>query len=316
MKSVPVIGFLILAIMAASVFGMAAYIALTTQVVFGVILAVLFAGLLFTLYNESKTLASAKIENLFGQKNLINFACVIVGGLVAYYLNFNLKLGAVVAAGAVGLVAGLLVKDYAVALYVGSFIGMAGKTVLPSFPQVLVAGVLAGIVYVLALAVFGGFGGKLGTIAVSGVTATALLLGTKFKPGAIPPWSWGWELLVVGVVGAVAAFYLNNNLKQGPVVGSAAVGLAAGLIALAFKTIPNIGPLATMTICASFAGMSNTKRFSIVPMAVVGVVVGLVYMFASPFLGGAGGKLGCMSFGSGMAVRGLMDAYAKFAKGK
>ncbi len=317
-KSVPVIGFLILAIMALSVFGFAAYNALTSQVAFGVILAVLFLGFLFALLNESKALASAKAENLFGQKNLINLACVIVAALVAYALSFNLKLGAVVAAGAVGVVAGLLVKDYAAALYTGALIGMASKTVLPGFTQVIVAGVLAGIVYVLALAVFGGFGGKLGTMAVSGVTATALILGTGFnKPAAVPAWSVGWQLLVAAVIGAVASYYVNNNLKQGPVIGSAAVGLVAGLIALAFKTIPNIGALATVIICGSFAGMSNTKRVpSMLRMAIVGVVLGLVYMFAAPFLGGAGGKLGCMAFGSNMAVRGLSDAYAKFGKGK
>ena len=51
-------------------------------------------------------------------------------------------------------------------------------------------------------------------------------------------------------------------------------------------------------------------------MAIVGAVLGLVYMFAAPFLGGAGGKLGCMAFGSNMAVRGLVDAFAKYGKSK
>jgi hypothetical protein len=318
-KTVPVIGFLILAIMAISVFGFATYKALTTQILFGAILAVLLAGFLFTLWNESKALSSAKAENLFGQKNLINVACVLVAALVAYALNFNLKLGAVVAVGAVGVVAGLLVKDYAAALYTGALIGMASKTVLPGFTHVIVAGIVAGIVYVLALAVFGGFGGKLGTMAVSGVTATALALGTGFnKPAAVPAWSVGWQLLVAAVVGALASYYINNNLKQGPVTGSAVVGLVAGLIALAFpKAIPNIGAMATVIICGSFAGMSNTKRVpSFVRMAIVGAVLGVVYMFAAPFLGGAGGKLGCMAFGSNMAVRGVFDAFDKFGKGK
>lgn len=317
-KTVPVIAFLILAIMALSVLGFATYEALTTQVLFGVVLAVLLVGFLFTLWIESKALSSAKAENLFGQKNLINVACVIVGALVAYALNFNLKLGAVVGAGAVGVVAGFLLKDYAAPLYVGALIGMASKTVLPGFVQVIVAGVLAGIVYVLALTVFGGFGGKFGTMAVSGVTAAALILGTGFnKPAAVPAWSVGWQIVVAAVIGAVVSYYVNNNLKQGPVIGSAVVGLVAGLIALIFKTIPNIGALATVIICGSFAGMSNTKRVpSMLRMAIVGAVLGLVYMFASPFLGGAGGKLGCMAFGSNMAVRGLSDAYAKFGKGK
>ncbi len=315
-KTVPVIAFLILAIMAVLIVGFAAYQALTTQVIFGVILAVLFLGLLFGLYNESKSLSSCVADNLFSQKNLINAGCVLIGALVTYALDYELKLGAVVAAGAVGLAAGLFVKDNAAALYTGAFIGMASKTVLPSYPQVIVAGVLAGIIYVMALTVCGGLGGKLGTMAVTGVVVTALGLGTGFaKPAAVPPWSIGWEIVVAAVVGAVAAYYINNNMKKGPVIGSAVVGLAGGLIALLFKTIPNIGTLATVIICASFAGMSNTKRVpTMLRMAIVGVALGLVYIFDTPFLGGAGGKLGLMAFGSNMAIRGLADAWTQFGK--
>lgn len=314
MKSIPVIGFLILSIMALSVFGFATFKALTSQPIFGVILAVLLLGFLFTLLNESKALSSAKADNFFSQKNLITLASVIVAAVAAYALNFNLKLGSVIAASAVGVIGGFFFKDYAAALYAGSFVGMASKAVLPGFPQAILAGILAGVVFVLAQAVFGGFGGKLGTIAVSGVTMAGLVLSSKFSTPAVPAWTLGWQLIVVSVVAAVAAYYINNNLKQGPVIGSAVVGLVAGLIA---KVIPSTGPLATMAICASFAGMANTKRITnAIQMATVGVVLGIVYMFASPFLGGAGGKLGCMAFGSCMAVRGVMDGFAKFTKGK
>ena len=304
-KSVPVIGFLILAIMAASVLGFATYQAWTSQLVFGVILTVLALGFVFAVFNESKALSSAKVEGLFGQKNLITLLSVVVGGLVAYALNYNLKLGAVIAASVVGLLGGFLVKDYAAPLFCGSFIGMASTKVLPGYGQVLVAGIVAGIVYVLAMAVFGGFGGKLGTIAVSGVTITGLALAGVFAHPAVPKWNVGWQLLVVSVVAALASFYLNNNLKQGAVIGSAEVGLVDGIIG---KFVPSFAPLATMAICASFAGMANTKRFpDLWQMGVVGVVVGLVYMFSAPFLGGAGGKLGCIAFGSCLGVRGVLD---------
>jgi len=309
MKSVPFIGFLILAVMAASVFGFATYQAWTSQFVFGIILTVLLLGFLFTIYNEFKGLSKAKAAGLLSQKNLITVACVIVGALTAYALNYNLKLGAVIAASVVGLLGGFLVKDYGAPLFCGSFIGMASTKVLPGFGQVLVAGIVAGVVYVLAMAVFGGFGGKLGTIAVSGVTITGLALAGVFAHPAVPKWNVGWQLLVVSVVAALASFYLNNNLKQGAVIGSAAVGLVAGIIG---KFVPSFAPLATMAICASFAGMANTKRFpDLWQMGVVGVVVGLVYMFSSPFLGGAGGKLGCIAFGSCLGVRGVLDVVFK-----
>ncbi len=314
MKSVPVIGFLILAIMALSIFGFATYQAWTTQPLVGVIATLLLLGLLYTFVSEAQGLSKAKAEALFSQKNLITFAAVVVGALVSYTLNLNLKLGAVLAASIVGVVGGFLVKDYAAPLYAGSFVGMSAKALLAGHGQAAIAAVIAGIVYVLTLAVFGGFGGKLGTIAVTGSVLAGLILAGKFSHPAVPAWSVGWQLLVVSLVAAVAAFYLNNNLKQGPVIGSAAVGLAAGLIG---KAVPSFGPLATMAICASFLGMSNTKRFpSILPLGVAGLVVGLAYMFSAPFIGGAGGKLGCISFGSGMAVRGCMDLIGKLGVGK
>jgi hypothetical protein len=295
--------------MALSVFGFAAYQAWISQPVVGIILTVLLVGFLFTLVNESKGLSAAKTENLFSQKNLLTFVAVVVGALVAYTLNYNLKLGAVLAASIVGLVGGFLVKDYATPLYVGSFIGMSAKALLAGHGQVAVAAVIAGIVYILTLAVFGGFGGKAGTIAVVGSVLGGLVVAGKFGHPAVPGWNVGWQLLVVSLVASVASFYLNNNLKQGPVIGSAAVGLVAGLIG---KAVPSFGPLATMAICASFLGMSNTKRFpSILPLGLAGLVVGLVYMFSAPFLGGAGGKLGCTCLGSGMAMRGLMDLVGK-----
>jgi hypothetical protein len=171
-------------------------------------------------------------------------------------------------------------------------------------------------VYVLTLAVFGGFGGKLGTIAASGCVITWLCISTEFVHPAVPKWDVGLLLVVTAVVATVATYWLNNTRKQGPVMASAVVGLLGGLLLPALHKDAG-AMMAAVAICASFAGMSNTKRMpSWIPMAVVGVSVGLVYMFANPFIGGTGGKLGTMAFGSTMAVRGLMDLVAKFTGGK
>jgi glycerol uptake facilitator-like aquaporin len=92
------------------------------------------------------------------------------------------------------------------------------------------AAVVAGIVYVLALAVFGGFGGKLGTIAASGCAFTGICLSTEFTHPAVPKWNVGTLLVITGVVAALVTYYLNNNRKQGPVLASAVVGLVAGVL--------------------------------------------------------------------------------------
>ena len=168
----------------------------------------------------------------------------------------------------------------------------------------------------MALAVFGGFGGKLGTIAASGCVFTGFCLSTEFTHPGVPGWNLGLLLVITSVVAAVVTYYINNNLKQGPVKASALVGLVAGLLLpLVYKS--GGSTLAVMAICASFAGMSNTKRMpSWIHVAFVGLSAALVYMFANPFIGGTGGKLGTIAFGSNMAIRGLMDLVAKFQGSK
>jgi hypothetical protein len=318
-KSIPVIGFVILAFVAVAVYGAAAYDAFTVppaQPIIGVLLVLGLIGIAFTLLNESKSLAAAKTEALFSKKNILSFVAVVAGALVSHWINIDLKQGLVVGSAVVGVVAAFLFPDYAVPAYTGSFVGMAGIKLLPGYAQLAMAAAVAGIVYILALAVFGGFGGKLGTIAASGCVFTGFCLSTEFTHPGVPAWNVGALLVITGVVAAVVTYYLNNNLKQGPVKASALVGLAAGiLLPLLIKGTGTT--MAVVAICASFAGMSNTKRMpSWIPMAFVGLSAALVYMFANPFIGGTGGKLGTMAFGSTMAIRGLMDLVAKFQGSK
>jgi hypothetical protein len=321
-KSIPVIGFVLLAVVAVAVYGAAAYDALTlppTQPVIGIVLIVGLIGVLFTLLNESKGLGAAKAEALFSNKNILSFVAVVVGGLVSHFINIDLKLGLVVGSAVVGVVAAFLVPDYAVAAYTGSFVGMAGTKLLPGYAQLAMAAAVAGIVYILALTVFGGFGGKLGTISAFGCVFTGFCLSTEFTHPGVPGWNVGLLLVITSVVAALVTYYLNNNRKLGPVKASALVGLVAGVL---LPRLPGLAvgvgsTLAVMAICASFAGMSNTKRMpSWIPMAFVGLSAALVYMFANPFIGGTGGKLGTIAFGSNMAIRGLMDLVAKFQGSK
>ena len=318
-KSIPVIGFVLLAVMAVAVYGAAAYDAWTlspTQPVVGILLIVGLVGIVFTLLNESKSLATAKVDALFSKKNILSFVAVVVGALLSHWLNVDMKLGLVVGSALVGVAAAFLVPDYAVAAYTGSFVGMAGTKLLPGYAQLAMAAAVAGIVYILALTVFGGFGGKLGTISAFGCVFTGFCLSTEFTHPGVPGWNVGLLLLITSVVAAVVTYYLNNDRKLGPVKASALVGLVAGLLLpLVYKSGGTT--LGVMAICASFAGMSNTKRMpSWIPMAFVGLSAGLVYMFANPFIGGTGGKLGTIAFGSNMAIRGLMDLVAKFQGSK
>jgi uncharacterized membrane protein HdeD (DUF308 family) len=118
----------------------------------------------------------------------------------------------------------------------------------------------------------------------------------------------GQQIILTSVIASVVTYLVNVKLGKGGVIASGLVGLVGGLVLpVAF---PAVGAtLATVCICASFAGMSSKARIANEAlMAVAGVLVGLVFMYSSPYLGGAGGKLGTTAFGSVIAVNAVVKA--------
>lgn len=307
-KTVPVIGFLILSVLVLSLFGFATCeVWRLSQPVGGVIVAIIFLGLLFKIVREGQGLSNVKMDGVFTQKNRLNFAAVFIAAIASHILNVNVGLGSVVAAGVIAIIAAFAIPEYGVPIACGSYVGMASTNLLTNTGELAMAAIVAGVVYVLTSSVFGGFGGKLGTIACIGCVATGLCLTGEFSSPAVAGWDVGWLLVVYSIIGAVVTFYINHNLGHGAVMASGIVALVAGLVLPIVH--PEIGgKLAVMVICASFAGMSSNKHFpSIVPMAIAGLFTGLVFFYGAPFIGGAGGKLGTTAFGSVLAVRGYMD---------
>ncbi len=234
-----------------------------------------------------------------------SFLGVTGGAALTYVLSINLGLGPVVAAGLVGIMATLAVSRYDVPIYCGAFVGMACSSLLHGYGHLFLAAGVAGAVFLISKPVFNGFGGKLGTIAVIGCVAAGLLTGRTFGSAPVPGWDLGYYLVGYAVAGAVLTYVLNVRFGHSAVISSGLVGLAGGL------TLPVVHPvigstLAVMVICASFAGMSSRER---VPnelyVATAGVLCALLFMYSSPYLGGAGGKLGTIAFGSVIATAGL-----------
>lgn len=294
-------GFLLLA----TTCGLLYYYALSEAAKSGLILAgilgITSAALLYGFYVEAATLRASGQGPVCQMKDLYLVGAVAVGALASYWLNVDMKLGAVAASALVGMVSAVVAPAYAVPLYCGSFVGMASPKVFGS-AQFLVAVAAAGITYVLSQDVFNGFGGKLGTIACAGCCLSAVFTGRQFLSSPVPQWDAGLKIVVTATLAALAAYYVNVGIGKGPVMGSAIVGLVGGLVLPSL--IPEVGStLAAVCMCASFAGMSSKARIpSGVLMGAAGALVGFVFMFASPYLGGAGGKLGTTAFGSVIAV--------------
>ena len=110
---------------------------------------------------------------------------ILLGGTLGALATFALQkfeLSAVVSSCLVGLIGAILGhflknEHLALIIFTGSFVGMT-TTGLGSYPLVGLGGLVAGLIYLISLDVFAGYGGRLGTIAfLSTLASWALCLG-------------------------------------------------------------------------------------------------------------------------------------------
>lgn len=280
---------------------------------FGLILLIIYAGFIYKTKEDWIELnqKNSKFKNLINLDDLYNFLSVITGGIIAFFVAQELGLSAVMASALVGVIAHLIIPKYEVPVFCGSFVGMASDSLLPGYNYLLLAAVIAGLVYVIGKYSFNGFGGKLGTTAFIGCVLAATLTGQDFLTSTIPQGLLASQILIYGVIGAVISFILNVRLNNSAVISSGIVGLLAA-VALPIIHPANGAILSVMAYCASFAGMSAKARISNeVQMMLAGIIAGFIFIYTSPFLGGAGGKLGTTAFASVITVNGLAVIYEK-----
>lgn len=309
---IPFTGFVILSATVTLLLGATFVSSLKTQWIAALVSLIVLAGVLITIVAEGKRILADKKFNdeLPVIKHVYEFLGVLIGGVLTCVLCRDFKLSTVVGASLVGIAAYLVVPKYAVPVYCGAFVGMTSTALLFTRFEVAIASAIAGIIFVLASYVFGGFGGKLGTIAFISTIITSLILGREFIVAPISDTFGIVMMILVSLIAAPLTYYFNVIRGNGPVLASGFVGLVGGLI---LPIIPEIGgTLAVVAICASFAGMSNKVRCPKIWMLVVaGLLIGVIFAFATPIFGGAGGKLGTIAFGSVMAVYGYNSLLAK-----
>jgi hypothetical protein len=309
---IPFTGFIILSITVTILLGATVFTGFKTQWIAGFVSLIVLAGALITIISEGKRILADKMFNdeLPLIKHVYEFIGVVIGGVLACIVCRDFKLGAVVGASLVGIVAYFVVPKYAVPVYCGAFVGMTSNALLFTRSEVAIASVIAGIIFVLSSYVFGGFGGKLGTIAFISTIITSLILGREFIVAPIFETNTILLIILVALIATPLTYYFNVIRGHGAVLASAFVGLLGGLI---LPIIPEVGgTLAVVAICASFAGMSNKARCPHIWMMVVaGLFIGIIFVYSTPIFGGAGGKLGTIAFGSVMAIYGFMSLFGK-----
>lgn len=106
---------------------------------------------------------------------------ILIGGFlsatITWYINNTLGYGPIIANGIVGIVVSLLLAPkLAGAYYVASFVGMSNITVIPSMVYAGFGGLFAATVIVFSTDIYGGIGGKGGTIATLSTLLTKGIL--------------------------------------------------------------------------------------------------------------------------------------------
>lgn len=103
-------------------------------------------------------------------------------------------------------------------------------------------------------------------------------------------------LTLIAIIAAMLTFYVNHQLKQGPVRSSALLSL---LVALGFYFFPSLLPtelvknIPVVFIGGSFIGMASKKIIdSYFKLAISGLVFAIIYLNTSRFFNGYGGALG------------------------
>lgn len=117
--------------------------------------------------------------------------------------------------------------------------------------------------------------------------------------------------ILVSVLSTCITFFINVNLKRGPVFASAIVTLTSGILLPYF--FPEVGKsLAIMATCGSYAAMVSIEKFpKMKDMIFVGIICGIVYILAKDVFIGVGGRLGAMAAISGFTWLGIKNIKSK-----
>ncbi len=238
------------------------------------------------------------------------------GALLTFWASQDLGIGPVLASAAVGLLGGLLLPKVSAEIYTGSFVGMCSIGVAPHFSRLLLAGMIAGLVFYASRYVLIGFGGKLGTIAFTSVILATLLVGARLPSPAPQTSEFTWTIVLSAALAAGSTWVLADYKNLGAVRASSIVGLIGGF------ALPLLLPMtgsdhAAAVFCASFAGMVSRERMPKLWMVLLaGAAAGAIFQFSASLFGGIGGKLGTIALASVLSVWGYNAILLKWLSAK
>lgn len=309
-------GFTLLSITVLTLLGLTVYEAWLFHSIGGILNIFLFIGAVTAIISEAKQLKLTTANKPDWNSQIWQMFSIFTAGIVTYGMSHDLGLGPVISTSVIALLAHMIAPKYSVAAYCGSFVGMTSNLLLYNYREVALASFIAGIIFFLASDVFNGFGGKLGTIALLSTALTCHSLNRDFLTLSIADSQTNLWIILVAAIAAALTYYFNVYRKQGPVLASAVVGIIGAMILPSL--FPEIGnTLTVVAICASFTGMTSKERCGIFRnILITGILTGIVFVYSTPQLGGAGGKLGTIAFGSVLSAHGFRKLFILISEGK
>ena len=308
------IGITILSITVLTLLGLTLYEAWFFHSIGGGISLLLIIGAVIAIISEAKQIKFSPLNKRKSLVQILQVFSVFAGGIITFGMSHDLGLGPVISASVIALIAYMLVPKYSVAAYCGSFVGMTSNLLLYNYREVALVSLIAGIVFYLTSDVFNGFGGKLGTIALFSTAIICHSLSRDFLTLSIADSRTNLWIIAVAGFATTLTYYLNVHQKHGPVLASAVVGIIGALILpTLFQELGST--LAVVAICASFTGMSSKERAGeIGNIVITGLLTGIVFVYSTPQLGGAGGKLGTIAFGAILSTFGYRKLFTFFSE--
>ena len=279
-------------------------------VVFPIILGLGLIGFIVECMRELISIVKVdKTIPTWSKDDIFAILSVVIASIVTFLISREFGISNVIASALVGLFGALILPKFSGEIFCGSFVGMASHMLVGSIFYLLLAGIVAGIVFVIiGNRVFQGLGGKMGTSAFSGCVVMILLNGNRIAGAPITEPSVIVLILVYSVLSVVLIYSISVRLKLGAVLASSIVGLIGGLILL-MVYVEYGSILAAVSFCASFSGMASKERFSNeLGISLVGLITGVIFAFSYTFMVGAGGKLGTIALASNIAGAGIISA--------
>ncbi len=302
-------------------------------------LILLIPGYLYAIPRTSHLARTIRIRNVHGKAKFrlytadwfSVFGCTM-GAILTYLLSVKLNQGAVLSASLIGLLSSFIsmfkreshtYELYPFCVYCGAFVGMSASFIMESMLCIIIAGFVAGLIYVSSKNILKGVGGRLGTFAFIGVFIVYFARNLRIDTVQMPQ-LYDRNLLhilvilITSVLGASLTFFVSSLTELSKVQASALLSFLIGLLFYFFpyflsSDYNRLIPLVFMG--SSFNGMSTNRLISQSQIIVSGIIFGLIFIFIHKHFNGFGGVIGtaaCISVLTSLGIHKFRSMLKKF----